>query len=50
MFNPSSYSNLKTNIIRRLKTFSQLKERYKFGDNIYRSAKEKYFSERIRRQ
>ena len=36
--------NLKTNIINRLKTFSQIKKQYNIGDDIYRSGKRKYFS------
>lgn len=42
MFGPP---DIKTNIIRRLKTFSQLKTQYNIGDDIYRSGKKKYFSE-----
>ena len=37
--------NLKTNIIKRLKTFSQIKSQYNTGNEIYRSGKRKYFSE-----
>jgi hypothetical protein len=42
MFGPP---NLKTNIIRRLKTFSQIKDQYNIGDDIYRSGRRKYFSQ-----
>jgi hypothetical protein len=37
--------NLKTNIIKRLKTFSQIKSQYNTVNEIYRSGKRKYFSE-----
>jgi hypothetical protein len=42
MFGPPT---LKTNIIRRLKTFSQIKKEYDIGNDIYRSGRRKYFSE-----
>jgi hypothetical protein len=36
---------LKSNIIKRLKTFSQIKKEYNIGNDIYRSGRKKYFSE-----
>ena len=41
MFGPP---NLKSNITKRLKTFSQIKKQYQNGDGIYRSGERKYFS------
>ena len=41
--------NLKTNIIKRLKTFSQIKNQYYTGSEIYRSGKRKYFSEKAKK-
>jgi hypothetical protein len=42
----SYFYTLKQNIVRKLKTFSELKREYDIGDNIYRSGERKYFSKR----
>ena len=38
--------DLKTNIIKRLKTFEELKDKYNINDSIYRTAESEYFSEK----
>jgi len=42
-------SDVKKNIIKRLKTFSQITTQYKLGNDIYRSGKRKYFSQIAKR-
>ena len=46
--NDQKSNELRRNIISRLKPFSQLQKEYRF-ENIYRSAKEQYFSENAKK-
>jgi hypothetical protein len=42
------FSDLKSNIIKRLKTYSELQNQYDIGDNIYRSGERQYFSKKTK--